>query len=510
MADDVVGTAPLLTARGVTKRFPGVLALDHVDLDLRAGQVTALMGENGAGKSTLLKILSGDYHPDAGVLAIDGKPVSFATPSDSRRTGLRVIAQEPEIVPHVTVAENLYLGRLRGTHGMVSQTVMRQDASVDLERLGFAHLLDPGTLAVTLSPAQRQLVEIVRALIDDPRVICFDEPTSSLSDHEIHSLFELIHRLRDEGRAIAYVSHRLREVFQIADRVTVLRDGRLVGSRAVAAVSQEDIIQMMVGRDLSQMYHRESHQAGEEALRLDAVTTDDVDGVSLHVRRGEIVALAGLVGAGRSELALAIAGDRPVRSGTITAFGRPLRCKTPRDAIKAGIGLAPEERKADALILIRSVRDNIALAVLDRFSRFGFVSDRGERNLAATYIERLNIRTPSADQRVENLSGGNQQKVVLARWLAKESPILILDEPTRGVDVGAKAEIYAIIDQLAANGAAILMISSELPEVLGLADRMIVMQNGHVNGELSRADATEEKILALAMADELDTEGVPA
>lgn len=510
MADDAVRTAQPLTARGVTKRFPGVLALDQVDLDLPAGQVTALMGENGAGKSTLLKILNGDYRPDAGELTLGGEPVAFATPHDARRAGLRVIAQEPEIVPHVTVAENLYLGKLPGTRGAVSQTVLRRNAAADLVRLGFDHLLDPGQVAATLSPAQRQLVEIVRALIDDPRVVCFDEPTSSLSDHEIDALFAIIRRLRDDGRAIAYVSHRLREVFQIADRVTVLRDGRLVGSRAVAEVTQDDIIQMMVGRDLSQMYHRESHQAGDEALRLEHVTTDDVQDVSLHVRRGEIVALAGLVGAGRSELALAIAGDRPVRSGSVTAFGKALRCRTPQDAIRVGIGLAPEERKADALILIRSVRDNIALAVLGRLSRYGMVSDRQERKLVATYITRLDIRTPSPEQRVENLSGGNQQKVVLARWLAKQSQILVLDEPTRGVDVGAKAEIYTIIDQLAANGAAILMISSELPEVLGLADRIVVMQNGHVNGELSREQATEEKILALAMADELDTEGVPA
>ena len=510
MANEAVRNAPLLTARGVTKQFPGVLALNQVDLDLPAGQVTALMGENGAGKSTLLKILDGDYRPDQGELTIAGKRVVFATPHDARRAGLRVIAQEPEIVPHVTVAENLYLGKLPEKRGVVSQTVLRRNAAADLARLGFDHLLDPAQIAATLSPAQRQLVEIVRALIDEPQIVCFDEPTSSLSDHEIDALFTAIRRMRDEGRAIAYVSHRMREVFQIADRVTVLRDGQCVGSRRVDEVTQADIIQMMVGRDLSQMYSREPRTLGEEVLRLDHVTTDDVSDVSLHVRQGEIVALAGLVGAGRSELALAIAGDRPVRSGVVTAFGKVLRCRTPQDAIRAGIGLAPEERKADALVLIRSVRDNIALAVLGRLSRYGMVSDKKERALAAEYIGRLNVRTPSAEQRVENLSGGNQQKVVLARWLAKESKVLILDEPTRGVDVGAKAEIYSIIDELAANGAAILMISSELPEVLGLADRIVVMQNGHVTGEMGRAEATEEKILALAMADELDTEGVLA
>jgi L-arabinose transport system ATP-binding protein len=397
----------------------------------------------------------------------------------------------------------MYLGKFPSHAGFVSQAEMIADAEKDLERLGFAGFLDPAQIGIRLSPAERQLLEIVRALIDDPRVVCFDEPTSSLSDHEIDALFACIRRLRDEGRAIAYVSHRMREVFQIADQVTVLRDGRVVGTRPVAGLGEEDIIHMMVGRDLSDMHQRTPYEPGAVRLKLTDVTTDDVHDISLEVRAREIVAIAGLVGAGRSELALAIAGDRPVRSGTIEVDGQPVRSRSPKDAIAHGVGLAPEDRKGSGLVMIRTVRDNIALATLKKLSRLGFVSDRLEKIVAQEKIDQLNIRTPSMAQRVENLSGGNQQKVVLARWLAGDSQVLVLDEPTRGVDVGAKAEIYQIIDQLAAGGVAVLVISSELPEVLGLADRIVVMQNRRITGELTRAEATEEKILALAMADQL-------
>ena len=496
-----------LNARGITKNFTGVRALAGVDLDLPAGKVTALMGENGAGKSTLLKILSGDYQPDEGTIEIGGRPVTFATPFDSRAAGLRVIAQEPEIVPFVSVAENIYVGALPGTRGTVSQRALLERAQADLERFGFERFLNPSTRGIDLSPAQRQMVEIVRALIGDPQVICFDEPTSSLSDTETNVLFDLIARLRDEGRAVGYVSHRMREIFEIADSVTVLRDGQLIGSRTISETSVGEVVRMMVGRDLSTMFERTHHELGAVALELENVCTDDVTNISLTVRRGEVVALAGLVGAGRTELALAIAGDRPVTSGVVKVHGAAKRFRTPADSIAAGIGLAPEERKADALIMVRSVRDNIALAVLGGLSRFGVVDRRKERELAVKYIAQLRIRTPSMAQLMQNLSGGNQQKVVLARWLARATDILILDEPTRGVDVGAKAEIYAIVDELAAKGVAVLVISSELPEVLGLADRIIVMQEGRVTGELSHADATEERILTLAIADHLSVEG---
>lgn len=499
-----------LEATGISKAFAGVQALDKVDLRLPYGRVTALMGENGAGKSTLLKILDGDYIPDAGTLRLDGQVVAFHSPIDSRRAGLRVVAQEPEIVPYMNVAENLYLGDLPARNGWVDARRMMQRASADIERFGFQRMLRPGTLAIRLSPAQRQLVEILRCLISEPKVLCFDEPTSSLSDSETEVLFQLISDLRGQGRAIAYVSHRLREIFQIADTVTVLRDGKLIGSVEVDQTTPDDVVKMMVGRDLASFHSRDHYAPGEVALELRDVTTDDVTGASLTLHKHEVVALAGLVGAGRSELALAVVGDRPVRSGTVLVHGKAQVFSSPGDAVRAGLGLAPEERKADALVMVRNVRENLALASLDKLSRFSFIKAAAERKLVSTYIDRLRVRTPSMETLVANLSGGNQQKVVLARWLARDADILILDEPTRGVDVGAKAEIYGVIDALAKSGKAILVISSELPEVLGIADRIIVMQDGHITGELSHAEATEQKILALAMASELSTTGEPA
>lgn len=509
--DEAASTrSPGLTVRGVSKRFAGVRALDGVDLEIVPGEVTALMGENGAGKSTLLKIIGGDYQPDQGELVLGGDPVIFRTPDDARRAGVRIVAQEPEILPSLSVAENIFLGRLPTTGGRVSQRHLRQRASDELERLGMRRMLNPATYGSRLSPAQRQLVEIARVLIDQPSVICFDEPTSSLSDHETEALFALIGRLRDEGRAIAYVSHRLKEIFQVADSVTVLRDGQLIGNRRRSETSSDELVRMMVGRDLSQVFQRTRRDPGEIALELRGVTTDDVQDISFAVHRGEVVALAGLVGAGRSELAMALSGDVPVRSGQVLVGGRPMRFRDPGRAIAAGIGLAPEERKADALVMVRNVRENLSLAVLKKLSRATFVDRRAERELAGRYIDKLRVRTPSMERAVENLSGGNQQKVVLARWLAKGSEILILDEPTRGVDVGAKSEIYAIIDELVAEGAAVLLISSELPEVLGLADRIVVMQAGQVTGTLSYEEATEEAVLSLAMASELSAERTPA
>ena len=492
-----------LEATHLSKGFIGVQALDDVDVTFPYGQVTALMGENGAGKSTLLKILSGDYRPDTGSITVKGKPMHFSTPLEARHAGVRVVAQEPEIVPFVSVAENLFLGALPG------KVLLKRDELFDRARtvisdLGFERMLPVGEIGIRLSPAQRQLVEIIRCLIDDPHILFFDEPTSSLSDYETDVLFELIARLRDEGKAIGYVSHRMKEIFRIADRVTVLRDGKLIGTVDVAESSTDEIVRMMVGRDLTHMYDRSSGEVGPPALELIGVSSDDVTDISLTVHSGEVVALAGLVGAGRSELASVISGDVPASSGTIRVAGEPVRFGSPKDAIRRGIGLAPEERKADALIMIRSVKENLSLAVLDKLTRAGFVKRGEERDLVSTYIDKMRIQTPSMDRPVENLSGGNQQKVVLARWLAKQTSVLILDEPTRGVDVGAKAEIYSIIDQLASEGVAILVISSELPEVLGLADRIVVMQGGAITGELSRDDATEEKILALAMASEFD------
>ncbi|WP_433725784.1 sugar ABC transporter ATP-binding protein [Nocardia sp. CA-129566] len=493
-----------LRVSGLSKSFAGVPALREVSLDFPAGAVTALMGENGAGKSTLIRILGGDHRPDSGHLELDGVRLEMDTPAAARAAGIRVIGQEPEIVPHVSVAENVYLGALPRRRGrLLDRAALRERMRADLTRLGFDRDLDPDTVGSKLTAAQRQLVEIMRALTTDAKVIAFDEPTSSLSDHETESLFALIGRLREQGLAVIYVSHRMREIFRLADRVAVLRDGALVGERATGETTDREIVRMMVGRDLSTLFARKHATPGRVVLDADAVTTDDVSEVSLRVRAGEVVALAGLVGAGRSELAGALAGDLPIHSGEVRVDGKKLRLRQPRDAVRAGLGYAPEERKAQALLLHRGVRDNISLAMLDRLRRLRFVRRGAERRLARQYVESLRVRTPSIEQEVRKLSGGNQQKVVLARWLARKPKVLILDEPTRGVDVGAKVEIYHIIEELAESGVAVLVISSELPEVLGLADRIVVMQHGRVTGELDRGEASEEAILALAMAADL-------
>ncbi|MFQ6328025.1 sugar ABC transporter ATP-binding protein [Nocardia sp. CWNU-33] len=493
-----------LRVTGVGKSFAGVPALREVSLDFPAGAVTALMGENGAGKSTLIRILGGDHRPDSGTLELDGALFEPATPVAARAAGIRVIAQEPEIVPHVSVAENVYLGSLPRRAGrLVDRAALRERVRADLARLGFDRDLDPGALGSKLTAAQRQLVEIMRALTTDAKVIAFDEPTSSLSEHETESLFALIGRLRERGLAVIYVSHRMQEIFRLADRVAVLRDGAVAGVRPTGETTDREIVRLMVGRDLSTLFTRKRHAPGPVVLEADAVTTDDVREVSLQVRAGEVVALAGLVGAGRSELAGALAGDLPIRSGEVRVEGKPLRLRQPRDAVRAGLGYAPEERKAQALLLHRGVRDNISLAMLDRLRRWRFIRRGAERRLAEQYVHSLRVRTPSIEQEVRKLSGGNQQKVVLARWLARKPAVLILDEPTRGVDVGAKVEIYHVIEELAESGVAVLVISSELPEVLGLADRIVVMQHGRVTGELDRSEASEEAILALAMAEDL-------
>ncbi|SEP50433.1 sugar ABC transporter ATP-binding protein [Amycolatopsis saalfeldensis] len=496
-----MSSSTALTAEGIGKRFSGVTALDDVTLEFRSGEVLALMGENGAGKSTLLRVLSGDQGPDDGTLRIDGEPVAFDTPRAAMAAGVRVIYQEPEIIPHVSVAENVFVGELPTRARVFNRRTLNQRTYEALAEYGFEGVLDPATLGSRLSAAQRQLVEILRVLTaaTPPRVIAFDEPTSSLSEHEVEALFRLIRRLRDSGVAVVYVSHRMKEIFQLADRVAVLRDGKLIGVQQASETDENQLVRMMIGRDLSALERRESAEPGAVVLRLENVTTDDVDDISFEVRAGEVVCLAGLVGAGRSELARAIVGDLPVRSGTVELDGKPLKARNPGDAVKAGIGFAPEERKTDALLMQRSVRDNVSIAVLDRLRRFRVIRRAKERELVAEYIRELSVRTPSMEQEVRKLSGGNQQKAVLARWLARRPQLLILDEPTRGVDVGAKAEIYRIIDGLAAEGIALLVISSDLPEVLSLADRIVVMRAGHVAGQLNRDEATEEAVLTLAI-----------
>src|SRR5689334_4171041 len=427
--------APALRMRGVSKRFGPVRALREVSVEFPAGAVTALMGENGAGKSTLLKVLVGAYAADEGGIELAGEPVVFSGPTASRRAGVRVVAQEPEIIGHVSVAENVFVGALPATGRLLRRRALRERAAELIARCGFERVLDPDALGSRLTPAQRQLVEILRALTDEPKVVAFDEPTSSLADHEVELVFALIDRLRRAGVAVVYVSHRMPEIFALADRIAVLRDGAHVGTRATAETSEAELIRMMVGRDLSSLYHDEVARAapGDVVLDVRGLCSADVRDIDLQVRAGEVVGLAGLIGAGRSELARALVGAEPVTAGTIALNGEPQRFRSPRDAVRAGIGLAPEERKADALFLQRSVRENATAAVHDRITRFRVVDRRRERGIATRYVERLRVRTPSIETLVGNLSGGNQQKVVLARWLARGPALLILDEPTRGV-----------------------------------------------------------------------------
>lgn len=489
-----------LVAKGLSKSFGGIHALSDVSIELRPGKVTAILGENGAGKSTMLKILSGDYIPDGGALSIDGEKKVFSNPFDARKAGIRIVAQEPNIIPDISVAENIFLGKLPGGRGLVKRGEMIAKANEIVDRLGFKGFFEVGQPARELSPSGRQILEIVRTLSDDPYVILFDEPTSSLSDRETDLLFDLIERLRQEGHAIGYVSHRLGEIFRISDHVVVIRDGSTVGGGPTKDFTEDDLIKLMVGRNIDGRYKRVSRQTGgRPVLELEHVTTNDVKDVNLTVHSGEVVVLAGLVGAGRSELASAVFGDTKLTGGNIKVDGRVVHFRSPHDAMDAGIGLVPEERRSDALFLDRSVNENAALVVLKKFKKGLFLSGRKQRDLVETYKNKLKIRTRNIDQLVSQLSGGNQQKVVLARWLASDLKVVILDEPTRGVDVGAREEIYEIVDNLAKSGMAVLVISSDMNEVLGLADRVVIMREGEISGELSIDEATQEKILFYAM-----------
>jgi len=487
----------------MTKAFPKVQALTDVSLDVRPGEILALLGENGAGKSTLLKILNGDYQPDAGTMSVDGTPLRFGNPREARAAGFRVIYQEPEIIPGVDVAENIFAGELPRRGPFIDRQKLDRDARAELRRYGFERVLPADRMGDELSSAQRQLVEIMRAVKSPMHVLALDEPTSSLTDEEVDRLFTLVRRLRDEGVAIIYVSHRLREILRLADRVAVLRDGRLVTVRPASELTEREIVRLMVGRELGSVFQRHRTDPGPVILRATGIASDWHRDVSFEIRAGEIVGFAGLVGAGRTELAKVVFGELPRQSGTIEIGGRIAAVRTPDDAIRHGIGFAPEDRKREGLVLIRSVLENTTLAVLRRLTRFRILRQSAERRIAERYVRELNIRTPSVDQEVGKLSGGNQQKVVLARWLAARPRVLILDEPTRGIDVGAKAEIYRLVDQLAGEGLGIMFISSELPEILNMSDRIYVMQHGHITGELPGASATEEQVLNLAMAEHL-------
>jgi L-arabinose transport system ATP-binding protein len=484
----------------IVKRFPGVVALDEVSFVVRAGSVHALLGENGAGKSTLLKILSGVYSPDAGVLRIDGEPVVFHSAADAIRAGVAVIYQELQLVPELSVAENLYLGHLPSRHGWVRGRELIDRTVAQLAALG--EDINPRARVGSLPIAQRQMIEIAKALSRDAKVIAFDEPSSSLSSREVTRLFAVIRRLKAEGRIILYVSHRMEEIFQICDAATVLRDGRHVQTFAsLEGVSPRRLVKEMVGRSIDDVFRYSPRSHGEPALEVRGLLGPGLRApASLSVARGEILGIFGLVGAGRSELLKLIYGATRPGAGSVQVGGRPVRIRSPRDAIAAGLALCPEDRKREGIVPMASVTDNINLGVRRDFAPLGFLirTDR-ERQNAQRFVHQLGVRIPSLSRPIVNLSGGNQQKVILARGLSRDLRAILLDEPTRGIDVGAKSEIYAIIYALARQGAGVVVVSSELPEVLGICDRLLVMRQGAIVGGLSRDEATAENVLELAL-----------
>jgi rhamnose transport system ATP-binding protein len=490
----------LLSARGVSKAYAGVRALRSAAFELRRGEVHALIGENGAGKSTLVKIITGAVRPDEGEIVVEGEPIHENSPRLAKARGIAAIYQQPALFPELTVAENIAIGHeAGGMLGRVDWGTRHRRAAELLARVGAR--IDPETDAGDLTMPQQQLVEIARALGADARILILDEPTASLSEEDTRNLFSVIRQLRAEGVGMIYISHRLEELPVIADRVTVLRDGETIDTRPMAEVGREQLIQLMVGRELSAIFPKEEVAIGETVLELRGVGSNaaGVRDVSLTVRAGEIVGLAGLVGAGRTELARTIFGLTPPEEGEILVRGEPVTVDSPASAIAHGIAYVPEDRRRHGVVLEMTVSSNVTLAALEELSGPAGLDFARERELASSYSERLGVKTPSIYTPVSALSGGNQQKVALSRWLVTKPAVLILDEPTQGIDVGAKSEIHRLMSELARQGVAILMISSELPEILGMSDRVVVMHGGRVAGELSRAEATQERILELAL-----------
>ena len=488
----------LLEARDIRKAFPGVVALDGVSLKLRSHSVHALMGENGAGKSTLMKIIAGIYAPDEGELRLQGQAVRFASPREALQQGIAMIHQELNLLPSMSVAENVWIGREPLRFGLVNHRELRDRTRALLERL---HIdLDPDAEVRRLSIAARQLVEIARALSYDSHLLIMDEPTSALTERDAERLFVIVRELRDEGKGILYITHRLEELTEIADEISVLRDGRYVGSGRPGELGRDEIIRMMVGRTLERIFPHEPGEPGAVALSVSHLTLPGhFYDVSFELRCGEILGLAGLVGCGRSKLAEAIFGLTPASGGDIRIDGQEVRIDSPRTSVAHGLGFVTEDRKETGCFLTLDVLENVAISVLSRdFVRIGFVRGPALRRACREMLQRLRVKTPDLNECIGNLSGGNQQKVLLGRWLLLGPRILILDEPTRGVDVGAKAEIHQLISRLVSQGMAVLMISSELPEILGMSDRVMVMHEGRVTGMLSREQADQVTIMDLA------------
>ncbi|MFJ7301322.1 sugar ABC transporter ATP-binding protein [Streptomyces sp. NPDC099088] len=492
------GPTPVLALKDLSKSFGAVRALRDVSLELFPGEVHALAGENGAGKSTLIKALAGVHRPDAGQVILDGEPVVFHGPADARDAGIAVIYQEPTLFPDLSIAENIFMGRQpRRALGRIDHKATHAATAALMKRLGVE--LDPERPARGLSIADQQIVEIAKALSFDARVLIMDEPTAALTGSEVARLFGVVRTLRDQGSAVLFISHRLEEIFQICRRVTTLRDGALISSEPLEGMTEDDLVRRMVGRDLDELYPKQDVEAGEVALSVRRLTREGVfTDISFDVRRGEIVGLAGLVGAGRTEVARSVFGVDRWDAGEVEIDGRALTNGAPSTAMAAGLALVPEDRRAQGLVMDMSIERNIGLTGLRTTVRAGLMDRGAERSRSLDWAVRLQVKYARIADTVATLSGGNQQKVVLAKWLATGPKVLIVDEPTRGIDVGTKAEVHRLLSELAADGVAVLMISSDLPEILGMADRVLVMHEGRLTAEIPRSEATEETVMAAA------------
>jgi rhamnose transport system ATP-binding protein len=489
---------PILRMSNISKAFAGVHALEGVKLELYPGEVHALLGENGAGKSTLVKVITGVHQPDKGEIVLSGEPVRFSDPRDANQRGISAIYQELSVFPDLDIAENIFVGRRPTTAGgFVDWARMYREAGKLMSSLGVS--LDLKTKARNLSIAQQQMIEIARALSVNSRILIMDEPTSALTLNEVDELFQIVRRLRGAGTAVLFISHRLEELFQIADRVTVLRDGAYVDTRMMTGVTQDELIRMMVGRTVSNLFPKKNVRQGDVVLRVSHLSRRGVfEDISFELHKGEILGMAGLVGAGRTEVSQAIFGVVPAEAGTIEIDGKPVRITNPRQAMEHGMAYVPEDRQHHGLVLPMDITDNITLPILNSFSRNGFLAEKQAQKSAHQAATQMEVKATTVWQKARELSGGNQQKVVLAKWLSIQPRILILDEPTRGIDVGTKAAVHSLMSELADQGIAILMISSELPEVLGMSDRILVMHEGKQTGFFERSEATQEKIMLAA------------
>ena len=485
----------ILTLKNITKEFPGVKALDDVTINIERGTIHGLVGENGAGKSTLIKILAGIYQPNKGEIILDGKPCRFNSPIEARRAGISVVHQEIKLAEPLSVAENMFLGNVQLKNGLVDWKGMRRRAREIVEDLGMD--IDINAQVSSLTVAKKQIVEIMHAINNNSRILIMDEPSAVLTDRELEVMFRIVKQLRDKGITIIYISHRLDEIFGLCSNVSVLRDGRHIDTIPVASVDRQGLINMMVGREMGQEYPKEVGNVGGTILEVKNLSRGILQDISFEVKSGEVFGISGLVGAGRTELARAILGIDKPESGEVYVRGKKVHYRTFADAIRDGLGLIPEDRKLQGLVQIMSVKRNTTLVNMKRVLRAGVISSSLEEKLSKEYADKLHVVTPSMETEVQYLSGGNQQKVVIAKWLFQNSEILFLDEPTRGIDVGAKAEIYRLINRMAKEGKTTIMISSEMPELLGMCDRIMVMHEGHKMGELNAAEATQAKIMAL-------------